>query len=60
MCEVPVLVSRQAVDLIEVITYENVAANHACMKFEGTVDIYPGNSLYINHANLPKVNIDLS
>lgn len=42
MCEAPILVSKQAARLIEVIFYRCMAKDYACMMAEGTLDVYPG------------------
>lgn len=38
--EKPVLVCKQAVDLIEVVSYANVSKDHACMTTEGIIAAY--------------------
>lgn len=54
-----VLVSAQAADLVEVLSYNTVAQNRACMKRKRIMDVYPGCSSYITIVKFGKVDVYL-
>lgn len=59
MCETLILVFTQASGLIEVLSLENVAKNHACKTVRGIMDVYSEHSFCITVANSGKIDVKL-
>lgn len=58
MCKITVLVSKQVDKLIEVIPYDHIPKNYACMTTKVIMDVYTGRTFYITSAKIGKRDVN--